>query len=119
MGLHRLSPHIRAHSAIGFLVTTRWGFRRAGKRADFWKLIQDANKAHAREEKERRKYVTTSSLACVSFGWLSNDFGPSGVIGDPTGSSADFGAEFFQQSVTRAVAALGEISRFSHAGPVQ
>ena len=25
----------------------------------------------------------------VSFGWLSNDFGPSGHIGDPTGATAE------------------------------
>ena len=53
----------------------------------------------------------------VSFGWLSNDFGPSGVIGDPTGASAEAGAVIFEQSVTRSVAALQEIGRFSHAGP--
>lgn len=64
------------------------------------------------------KYIGFNGFP-VSFGWLSNDFGPSGVIGDPTGSSAELGAQFFEQSVTRAVAALGEISRFSHAGPVR
>jgi creatinine amidohydrolase len=53
----------------------------------------------------------------VSFGWLSNDFGPSGVIGDPTGASAEAGAVIFEQSVTRSVAALQEIGRFSHSGP--
>lgn len=49
----------------------------------------------------------------VNFGWLSNDFGPSGVIGDPTGASADRGAALFETSVGNAVAALDEISRFS------
>ena len=50
----------------------------------------------------------------VSFGWTSDDFGPSGVIGDPTGASAERGAEFFAESVRRAVAALGEIATFRH-----
>jgi len=48
----------------------------------------------------------------VSFGWTSDDFGPSGVIGDPTGSTAEAGATFFETSVVNAVAALDEISRF-------
>jgi creatinine amidohydrolase len=50
----------------------------------------------------------------VSFGWLSDDFGPSGVIGDPTGSTAQKGAEFFAESVRRAVGALTEIAAFRH-----
>jgi creatinine amidohydrolase len=48
----------------------------------------------------------------VSFGWTSNDFGPSGVIGDPTGSTAQKGAEFFAESVHRAVGAFTEIAAF-------
>jgi creatinine amidohydrolase len=62
------------------------------------------------------EYIGFNGTA-VSFGWLSNDFGPSGVIGDPTGASAEAGAIIFEQSVTRSVAALQEIGRFSHAGP--
>jgi len=48
----------------------------------------------------------------VSFGWTSDDFGPSGVIGDPTGSTAEKGAEFFAESVHRAVGAFTEIATF-------
>jgi hypothetical protein len=43
----------------------------------------------------------------VSFGWLSNDFGPSGHIGDPTGASADRGKQLFEG----AVRAFGEALR--------
>lgn len=50
----------------------------------------------------------------VSFGWTSDDFGPSGVIGDPTGSNAAAGAELFEQSVQRAVGAFTEIAAFRH-----
>jgi creatinine amidohydrolase len=50
----------------------------------------------------------------VSFGWTSDDFGASGVIGDPTGSSAEKGAGFFAESVHRAVGALNEIATFRH-----
>lgn len=49
----------------------------------------------------------------VQFGWLSNDFGPSGVIGDPTGANAEAGRRGFESSVGLAVAALTEIDRFS------
>lgn len=51
----------------------------------------------------------------VAFGWLSNDFGPSGVIGDPTTATAARGAELVRASVDQGVAALQEIARFRHA----
>jgi creatinine amidohydrolase len=49
----------------------------------------------------------------VSFGWISNDFGPSGVIGDPTGANAEAGRRGFDASIKLAVEALHEIDRFS------
>jgi creatinine amidohydrolase len=49
----------------------------------------------------------------ASFGWLSNDFGPDGHIGDPTGASAQHGKEQFEIAVATLGAALGEVSRFS------
>ena len=48
----------------------------------------------------------------VTFGWLSNDFGPSGVIGDPTGASAEAGARLFEEGVGFVVEALGEVDRY-------
>lgn len=48
----------------------------------------------------------------VPFGWLSNDFGPDGVIGDPTLASAELGARLFSDGVANVVAALREIDRF-------
>jgi len=50
----------------------------------------------------------------VSFGWLSNDFGPSGVIGDPTQATAAAGAALFESSVAASVEALHEIAQFRH-----
>jgi creatinine amidohydrolase len=50
----------------------------------------------------------------VSFGWLASDFGPSGVIGDPTGASAELGAELFDAAVATLGEAFGEIARFRH-----
>lgn len=48
----------------------------------------------------------------VAFGWLSDDFDPSGVIGDPTGATAEAGARLFADGVAFAVEALHEIDRF-------
>jgi creatinine amidohydrolase len=53
----------------------------------------------------------------VSFGWLSNDFGPSGVIGDPTQATEAYGKSLFDHSVAQAVASLKEIATFRPDGP--
>lgn len=52
----------------------------------------------------------------VSFGWLSDDFGTGGVVGDPRGASADEGKLAFEGAVERGLAALAEIARFDPAG---
>ncbi len=49
----------------------------------------------------------------VSFGWLSNDFGTSGHIGDPTGATAEYGALLFDQAVDSLVDQLREIQVFT------
>ena len=50
----------------------------------------------------------------VSFGWTSDDFGPTGVVGDPTGATAERGGERFL-GMTRAMGeALAEVSSFRH-----
>lgn len=51
----------------------------------------------------------------VSFGWLSDDFGPGGFVGDPTAATAADGARLFEASVTQAVEALAEIAVFDPA----
>jgi creatinine amidohydrolase len=48
----------------------------------------------------------------VGFGWLSNDFGPDGHIGDPTTASAERGKTLFEAAVTAFAEALAEISAF-------
>ena len=48
----------------------------------------------------------------VGFGWLSNDFGPDGHIGDPTTASAERGAMLFEGAVTAFGEALAEIAAF-------
>jgi creatinine amidohydrolase len=49
----------------------------------------------------------------VAFGWASNDFGASGVIGDPTGATAAFGEHLVEVSIAKGVAELAEIARFN------
>lgn len=48
----------------------------------------------------------------VGFGWLSNDFGPDGHIGDPTTATAEHGALLFEAAVTAFAEALAEIAAF-------
>ncbi|QNG20498.1 creatininase family protein [Rhodococcus triatomae] len=48
----------------------------------------------------------------VRFGWLSDDFSASGVIGDPTPANADQGKVFFEDAVSTLVGAIGEIASF-------
>jgi creatinine amidohydrolase len=55
----------------------------------------------------------------VSFGWLSNDFGTDGVLGDPTAANAAYGAVLFEHSVAQAAAAFAEIARFDPAGSAE
>lgn len=49
----------------------------------------------------------------VAFGWLSDDFGPHGIVGDPTGASAAAGKEMFEQSIEVGLEALAEINGFN------
>lgn len=58
------------------------------------------------------EYEHVSFSGTVGFGWLSDDFGPSGVIGDPTVATAELGEIFVRQSLERLGAALAEIARF-------
>jgi creatinine amidohydrolase len=48
----------------------------------------------------------------VPFGWLSSDFGPSGVIGDPTAATPERGKALFETMVARLGESLAEVARF-------
>jgi creatinine amidohydrolase len=48
----------------------------------------------------------------VGFGWLSNDFGAAGHIGDPTAATAERGKELFEGSVRAFGEALAEVAAF-------
>ena len=49
----------------------------------------------------------------TTFGWLSNDFGPDGHIGDPTGATAEAGKRLFEAAVELVAEQLVEISTFN------
>jgi creatinine amidohydrolase len=53
----------------------------------------------------------------VQFGWLSNDFGPDGHIGDPTAASADAGKVMFEDAVRVVCDQLREIATFDFPPP--
>ena len=48
----------------------------------------------------------------VGFGWLSNDFGPDGHIGDPTPATPERGEALVAQAVDAFCEALAEIASF-------
>lgn len=49
----------------------------------------------------------------VKFGWLSTDFDSSGVVGDPTGASAEAGERLFEDYVASVLDAVPEILTFN------
>ena len=50
----------------------------------------------------------------VTFGWLAHDFGPTGMIGDPTLATAERGERSFQAAVDRLCDAFVEVRNFRH-----
>ncbi|GLZ53944.1 creatininase family protein [Actinomycetospora sp. NBRC 106378] len=48
----------------------------------------------------------------VSFGWLTDDFGPDGYVGDPTGATAEHGKAVFDAAVGRLVEVIAEARRW-------
>jgi creatinine amidohydrolase len=49
----------------------------------------------------------------VSFGWTSDDFGPDGHIGDPTGATAEHGKVVFDAAVAQLAEVVAEAHRFT------
>lgn len=48
----------------------------------------------------------------VQFGWTSRDFGPDGLIGDPTGATEDLGRRLFDEVVEALAGQVREIAGF-------
>jgi len=55
----------------------------------------------------------------VSFGWLSDDFGTDGSLGDPTGATAEHGKRKYEAMIATAAQSLAEIARFDPRPPGQ
>jgi creatinine amidohydrolase len=53
----------------------------------------------------------------VSFGWLSDDFGTDGTIGDPTLATAEHGKRLYEAMLATAGESFGEIARFDPQPP--
>lgn len=53
----------------------------------------------------------------VSFGWLSDDFGTDGTLGDPTGASAEHGKRAYEAMMAVAARSLAEIAVFNPRPP--
>ncbi len=62
------------------------------------------------EKMTENKHVRFGGLA--SFGWLSNDFGSPGHIGDPTGANAAEGERLFKTAVALLGEQMAEIAAF-------
>jgi creatinine amidohydrolase len=71
------------------------------------------DRAQARVPVALREYEHIGFGKPVSFGWTSDDFGPDGHIGDPTGATAEDGKEFFEAAVARLAEVIAEAHRFS------
>jgi len=70
----------------------------------------DVAARHVPEALARNRHVRFGGS--VSFGWLSDDFGPSGLIGDPTGASAEAGERAFRGIVSGLGDQLAEVKTF-------
>lgn len=71
----------------------------------------DAARRNVPEELAANRWVRFGGP--VSFGWTSADFGPTGVIGDPTGATAELGKELFEQMVARLGEQIAEVRTFA------
>jgi len=70
----------------------------------------DAATRNVPESLARNEYVRFGGP--VGFGWLSDDFGPDGHIGDPTAATAERGEALFDAAVDAFCAALAEVATF-------
>jgi creatinine amidohydrolase len=70
----------------------------------------DAAARNVPEALSQNRYVRFGGP--VSFGWLSNDFGPDGHIGDPLPATAERGKDLFEAAVQAFGEALGEVAAF-------
>ena len=73
----------------------------------------DMTRAVRAVPEQLREYSHLRFGGAVQFGWTSDDFGPTGVIGDATEANPEAGAAIFEAMMARTVEQLEEIARFS------
>ena len=79
--------------------------------------LVDMDKAVRRVPEHLTEYELIGFGKPVSFGWLSDDFGPDGHIGDPTTATADDGKKRFVAAVDHVADAIVEASVFDPMPP--
>jgi creatinine amidohydrolase len=60
----------------------------------------------------QQQYAKLGFGKSARVGWLASDFGPTGVIGDPTGATPELGQRLFRSMVTSLCETLAEVARF-------
>jgi creatinine amidohydrolase len=74
--------------------------------------LVDMSAARANVPTYQQQYSKVGFGKAARVGWLASDFGPSGVIGDPTGATPELGAEMFTAIVASLGETLAEVARF-------
>jgi creatinine amidohydrolase len=74
--------------------------------------LVDMSAARANVPTWQQRYTRVGFGKPTRAAWLANDFGPEGVIGDPTGATAELGAQIFQGLVESLAETLAEVARF-------
>ncbi|MBV9546366.1 MAG: creatininase family protein, partial [Chloroflexi bacterium] len=74
--------------------------------------LVDMSAARANVPTWQQRYARVGFGKSTRAGWLANDFGPNGVIGDPTGATAELGADIFNGLVESLAETLAEVRRF-------
>jgi creatinine amidohydrolase len=78
--------------------------------------LVDMSKAKRSIPEEMKENTYVRFGGSVQFGWLSNDFDESGVIGDPEGANAAHGSHGYENAVNAFCGALLEIDAYNVRG---
>lgn len=75
--------------------------------------LVDMSRAKRNVPDQLATYKRVKLGGTVQFGWLGDDFGTDGTIGDPTLATAEHGKVLYEAMLATAGEALGEIATFS------
>ena len=74
--------------------------------------LVDMSAARSNVPAWQRRYAKVGFGKAARAGWLANDFGPDGVIGDPTSATPELGEQMFKALVSSLGDTLAEVARF-------